>query len=251
MSLSRKLTRYCFLAACLTLALPTGADDPEDGFTLLFNGRDLTGWRYGIQGDGKNISGKGYQVSDGVLFCTKEDGGNLYTEREYGDFAFRFEFKLEPNANNGIGIRAPLQGDSAYVGMEIQVLDDNGPSYKDQLQSWQHHGSIYNVVPAKRGSLRPTGEWNTQEIYAKGRRIKVTLNGAVIVDADLGEIERMRQELEEWSKRNAGHEHEFPEVVQALRRLQSHPGLARTKGHIGFLGHGTRVEFRNMRVKEL
>ena len=238
-----------FIVSSLASGFVRG-DDPE-GFTSLFNGTDLAGWRYGKRGDGENKSGKGYQVQDGVLFCTKEDGGNLYTEKEYGDFIFRFEFKLEPNANNGIGIRAPLEGDSAYAGMEIQVIDDNGSQYKDKLQPWQYHGSIYNVVPAKRGALKPSGEWNSQEIYAKGGHIKVTLNGSTIVDANLAEIEQMRRELEEWRKKHAGHEHEFPEVSQALQRLQAHPGLTRAKGHIGFLGHGARVEFRNMRVKEL
>jgi hypothetical protein len=238
-------------AVCLFITAAVPADDGEEGFVSLFNGHDLNGWRYGTRGDGANKSGKGYQVENGVVFCSKEDGGNLYTDKEYGDFIFRFEFKLEPNANNGIGIRAPLEGDSAYVGMEIQVLDDYGPQYKDKLQPWQYHGSIYNVVPAKRGSLKPAGDWNSQEIYANGRHIKVTLNGTVIVDADLGEIERLRRELDDWNKKHADHEQEFPEVSQALKRLQAHPGLARPKGHIGFLGHGARVEFRKMRVKEL
>jgi 3-keto-disaccharide hydrolase len=252
MRLLRVNALHCAVIAIFSLITSfVRADDGEEGFTSLFNGSDLTGWRYGTRGNGENKSGKGYQVEDGVIFCTKEDGGNLYTEKEYGDFIFRFEFRLEPNANNGIGIRAPLEGDSAYVGMEIQVLDDNGPQYKDKLQPWQYHGSIYNVVPAKRGALKPAGEWNSEEIYAKGQHIKVTLNGTVIIDADLGEIEQMRRELEEWSKKHVGHEDEFPEVSQALKRLQAHPGLARTNGHIGFLGHGARVEFRKMRVKEL
>jgi hypothetical protein len=225
--------------------------EAEDGFQSLFNGRDLSGWLYGKRGSGENKSGQGYQVEDGVLFCSKENGGNLFTEKEYGDFAFRFEFKLEPNSNNGVGIRAPLEGDAAYAGMEIQVLDDYGPQYKDKLQAWQYHGSIYNVVPAKRGSLKPAGEWNSQEISARGRSIKVTLNGNVIVDADLGAIDQVRRELEEWSASRERYRDAFPEVTQLLRRLQSHPGLARPKGHIGFLGHGTRVEFRNIRIKEL
>jgi hypothetical protein len=241
----------CGLFAVACLGAPAPADDNEEGFVSLFNGQDLSGWSYGKRGDGENKSGKGYQVENGAVFCTKDDGGNLYTEKEYGDFIFRFEFKLESNANNGIGIRAPLEGDSAYVGMEIQVLDDYGSQYKDKLQPWQYHGSIYNVVPPKRGALKQPGEWNTEEIYAKGRQIKITLNGTVIVDANLGEIERMRRELDEWSKKNAAYQESMPEVWQLLRRLEAHPGLARTKGHIGFLGHGTRVEFRKMRVKEL
>jgi hypothetical protein len=216
------------LTACLTAF--TFADKPsdsEEGFKPLLNGKDLTGWRYGTKADKENKVGKGYQLKeDGTLYCTPSDGGNLFTEKEYADFTLRFEFKLVDNANNGVGIRAPLEGDSAYQGMEIQVLDDNGPQYKGKLRPAQYHGSIYDVVAAKPGHLKPTGEWNTEEITAKGRRVTVKLNGQTIVDADLGEITD-------------------PEV------LKKHPGLKREKGHIGFLGHGTRVEFKNVRIKEL
>ena len=192
----------------------------EKGFVKLFNGKDLAGWVHAEK------AGKGYQVQDGVLFCTEDDGGKLFTEKEYGDFVLRFDFKLEPDGNNGIGIRSPMKGDPAYVAMEIQVLDDNGPQYKDKLRPAQYHGSIYDVVPAKRGSLKPTGEWNTEEITAKGRQISVKLNGNTIVDANLDDIKD-------------------PSV------LKKHPGLANKRGHIGLLGHGTRVEFRNLRIKPL
>jgi len=213
------------LALALSLALTGFAQEKEEGFTPLFNGKDLTGWIYGKKGQGENKSGKGYQVENGILFCTKADGGNLYTEKEYGDFVLRFEFKLEVNANNGLGIRAPLEGDSAYVGMELQILDDSGPAYA-KLRPSQYHGSIYDVVAAKRGHQKPVGEWNEQEVTAKGRQITVKLNGTVIVDANLDDVK--------------------DEAV-----LKKHPGLARAKGHIGFLGHGARVEFRNIRLKEL
>ena len=198
----------------------------EEGFTSLFNGKDLSGWVYGKKGTGENKDGAGYQVQDGVLFSTVKDGGNLYTEKEYGDFVFRFEFRLTQNANNGVAIRAPLTGDSAYVGMEIQVLDDSGPSFKGKLRPSQYHGSIYDVFAAKSGFQKPVGEWNEEEITAQGRRITVKLNGTVIVDANLDDVK--------------------DEAV-----LKKHPGLANKKGHIGFLGHGARVEFRNMRIKEL
>jgi hypothetical protein len=192
----------------------------------LFNGKDLTGWVYGGPKAKPNKSGKGYQVENGVLFCTRDDGGNLFTEKEYGDFAFRFEFKLEPNSNNGVGIRAPLEGDSAYAGMEIQVLDNDGRAFKGKLRPEQYHGSIYDVVGAKTGALKPVGEWNTEEIIAKGRQITIKLNGQTILDANLDDVKNEET-------------------------LKKHPGLKREKGHIGFLGHGTRVEFRNMRIKEL
>src|SRR5579864_8540065 len=114
-------------ALYLALAFPAGAQDPkvEEGFTPIFNGKDLSGWIYGKKAGSDNKTGAGYAVENGVVFCTPKDGGSLYTEKEYGDFTLRFEFKLTENANNGIGIRAPLEGDSAYVGMKVQVLDDS------------------------------------------------------------------------------------------------------------------------------
>jgi hypothetical protein len=208
--------RRILLAASLTLAVLTAA---EPGFQSLFNGKDLTGW--------KLVGGKGpgYVVENGVIVCPADGGGNLFTEKEYANFTLRFEFKLTPGANSGIGIRAPYEGDAAFVGMEIQVLDNDAPEYKD-LHKEQYHGSVYDVFAARRGFLKPTGEWNVEEITANGRHVKVTLNGTVITDANLDDAKD-------------------PEV------LKKHPGLARTTGHIGFLGHGTRVEFRNLRVKTL
>lgn len=190
--------------------------EDEEGFVSLFNGQDLTGW----VGDTN-----GYVVENGNIVC--KPGGNLYTDKEFSDFAFRFEFKLTPGANNGLGIRAPLSGDSAYGGMEIQIIDNTSPIYKD-IQPWQAHGSVYGTVPAKRGYLNPVGEWNQEEVIARGKQITVILNGVTIVDAD----------IEKASANGTidGHQH---------------PGLKNEKGHIGFLGHGSVVEFRNIRVKDL
>ena len=217
--------RFVHVALVALLALPLLAPDKpqpsEDGFVPLFNGKDLTGWVYG--GD---KTGKGYQVKDGVLYCTENDGGKLFTEKQYADFSFRFEFKMEDSGNNGVGIRSPLKGDPAYVAMEIQILDDNGKQWNNKLRPAQYHGSIYDVVPAKRGALKPAGEWNSEEIIARGRQITVKLNGQTIVDANLDDIK--------------------DEAV-----LKKHPGLKNTSGHIGFLGHGSHVEFRNIRIKEL
>jgi hypothetical protein len=206
----------------------TSASDKnqEEGFVPIFNGKDLDDWVYGTRNNAMK-AGQGYKVDaeNKIVYCTVKDGGNLYTKKEYGDFILRFEFKLTENANNGIGIRAPLEGDAAYVGMEIQVLDDSGPEYKS-LRPEQYHGSIYDVFACKRGFQKPVGEWNTEEIYAKGPHIRITLNGTVIVDANLDD-------------------------VQDEKKLKKHPGLKNAAGHIGFLGHGARVEFRNLRIKEL
>jgi hypothetical protein len=221
-------------AGFLAFAGISGVRAQEKDFVPLFNGKDLSGWVYGVRGGAENKTGKGYQVENGVLFTTKEDGGNLFTEKEYADFVLRFEVKLTENANNGIGIRAPLAGDAAYVGMEIQVLDDGGSQYTKLLPT-QYHGSVYQMFPAKRGFQKPVGEWNSEEITVKGRQITVTLNGVKIVDANLDDVK--------------------DEAVLAKHRDLSRPegsrGIANTKGHIGLLGHGARVEFRNIRVKEL
>jgi hypothetical protein len=203
------------LAAVLTI--PAAA---ETGFVSLFDGRTLEGWRLVGQ------KGRGYIVEDGLLVCPADGGGNLFTIKEYANFVLRFEFRLFEGSNNGIGIRAPYEGDAAYQGMEIQILDDGAPRYRGKLRPAQYHGSIYDVIPARQGFKKPTGEWNQEEIVAKGRQITVILNGVTIVSADLNS-------------------------VQDSAVLAKHPGLARASGHIGLLGHGTRVEFRNFRVQEL
>lgn len=224
----------CF-AALIAVGIPGLLRAQDAGFTTLFNGKDLTGWVYGTRSNGEpNKSGQGYQVKDGVLFTTEQDGGNLFTEKQYADFVLRFEFRLTANANNGIGIRAPLQGDAAYTGIEIQVLDDGGSKYTN-LRPAQYHGSVYHMFPAKRGFQKPVGEWNSEEITARGRQITVKLNGETIVDANLDEV----KDPDLLAK------HRDPTKPEGSR------GIANTRGHIGLLGHGTHVEFRNIRIKEL
>jgi HEAT repeat protein len=195
-------------------------EERTQGFVPLFNGRDLEGW----------IGNRtGYKVEDGVMVFDPKAGdrNNIYTAKEYSDFQFRFEFQLVPGANSGVGIRAPKEGDAAYVGMEIQVLDDTAPVYKD-LEPYQYHGSVYGIIPARRGALKPVGEWNSEEISIKGSRITVTVNGIVTVDGDLVEASR-----------------------NGTVDKKDHPGLKRASGYIGFLSHDSAVRFRNIRIKEL
>ena len=150
-------------------------EEKKQGFTMLFDGTNMDQWMGNTEG---------YQVEEAAMVVHPDLGhGNLYTKEEYSDFEYRFEFQLTPGANNGLGIRAPLEGDAAYVGMELQILDNEAPKYKD-LHPYQYHGSVYGVIPAKRGFLLPTGEWNQEEVVVKGTKIKVTLNGTVILDGD-------------------------------------------------------------------
>jgi hypothetical protein len=195
-------------------------EERGEGFVSIFNGRDLNNW----VGNKKS-----YAAEDGMIVIkpVDESGGNLYTEKEYSDFVFRFEFQLTPAANNGLGIRAPLTGDAAYVGMELQILDNTDSVYAN-LQPYQYHGSVYGVIPAKREYLKPLGEWNYEEVTATGSKIQIVLNGTTIVDGDIS-----------GPRDNGTMDH------------KEHPGLKNTTGHIGFLGHGSVVKFRNIRIKEL
>lgn len=196
------ITAICLLAL-VGKADADKNDSPKDeaGFVSIFDGKTLTGWKGAT---------KGYVPENGILVCQKKGGGNLFTVEEFGDFIFRFDFKFEPSGNNGVSVR----------GHEIQILDDYAPEHKN-LQPCQYHGSIYCKVPAKRGHTKPAGEWNSEEIRCEGTRWKVTVNGVVVVDADIAKVKG----LEDVAKR--------------------------TKGPLGFLGHGTSVEFRNLRVKKL
>ncbi len=195
-------------------------EEKDQGYELLFNGKDLNNWQ------GNKID---YVIEDNTIavYPATKSHGNLYTAKEYSDFIYRFEFQLTPGGNNGLGIHAPLTGDAAYAGKEIQILDNDAPVYAN-LEAYQYHGSVYGVMPARRGFLKPVGEWNQEEVYVKGDIIKVTLNGTVILE---GDIKKATQ------KGTLDH--------------KDHPGLTKNQGYIGFLGHDSVVKFRNIRVKEL
>ncbi len=207
-------------AGCQSATTPESAEavSEETGFVSVFNGENLEGWTGNTEG---------YSVENGVLLCLKDGGGNLYIDKEYSDFELRFEFKLEADGNNGLGIRAERGKDAAYYGMEIQILDNSAEMYAE-LEPWQYHGSVYGVAAAKRGFQKPLGEWNTETVIAQGNQITVILNDEVIVDVDLSE---------------AGN----PTTIDG----KEHPGLFNESGYIGFLGHGHHVEFRNIRIREL
>ena len=191
----------------------------DDGFTSIFNGKDLSGWA------GATAN---YEVVDGAIGCKKGKGGTLYFDKKYPDFVARLEFKLPPGGNNGLAIRYPGNGDTAYVGMcELQVLDNTAEKYA-KLDTRQYHGGAYGMAAAHRGYLRPTGEWNYQEVTVKGSTIRVELNGSVILDTDLSKID--------------------PETFMGKKK---HPGLQNADGFFGFAGHGDAVHFRNVSIKEL
>jgi hypothetical protein len=190
----------------------TGAD-----WKNLFNGKDFTGWKGPVDN---------YEVVNGAIGCKAGKGGTIYGEEEYANFKARVEFQVPEGGNNGLAIRYPGQGDTAYVGLcELQVLDDTAAKYA-RLDPRQYHGSVYGVVAAHRGYQRPVGSWNFQEVTVDGSRIRVELNGSVIVNADVS-------------------------TATEFMGGKPHPGIRRTSGFFGFAGHGDAVKFRNISVLKL
>lgn len=189
----------------------------SSGFETVFNGKDFTGW------DGPVDQ---YDVVDGAIVCKPKKGGNIYTKDEYSDFAARLEFKLPPGGNNGLAIRYPGKGQPSTVAMcEIQILDDDAAKYA-KLDPRQYCGSVYGMIPAKRGYLRQPGEWNFMEVTVKGPTIQIELNGTRTVDGDVSK-------------------------VTEFMGKKAHPGKDRTSGHFGFAGHSDPVAFRNIQIKKL
>lgn len=213
------------IAALLVLGQAANSTEPATKpeaavrFEPLYNGRDLDGWKVK---DGKIESWK----ADGdLLSCIAPGGGWLRTEKTYSDFVVKLEYRIPPGGNSGIGLRFPAEGNPAHVGMEVQILDDEAPEFKD-LADAQYNGGIYYQAAAKRGAAKPPGEWNTFEITCRGPSVKVVLNGYPIVEIE----------------------------VDAMREGKGgHPPLAE-RPELGFIGlecHDSRVDFRNIQISDL
>lgn len=209
-----RLSACCFALAVLAFVAPTarGAE-----WVSLFNGKNLDGWQ---AIDGPMSS---WHVEDGILFCSGGGGGWLSTTKEYGDFEIELEFRVPPGGNSGVFLRAPHQGNPAFAGMEVQVLDDCAPEYA-KLQPYQYCGSLYGIAAPKTRVSKPAGEWQKLRILCQDRQVKVTLNDTVISDTNLDEQKA----------------HEV-----------THPGITRATGHVGLQNHGTRLDYRNIRLRKL
>ena len=210
-------------AAVLPPHRDNSKNEKEAGFVSLFDGKTFDHWlnptsRWSIRDSRMIFSG---EIESGNL---QREDHKLMSVKQYEDFILRFQFKTGKRANSGIAIRAPLNGDAAFVAMEIQIIDNH--NWRG-LKSWQKHGSIYGVVAAKTGHLKQPGQWNTEEVICRGSHVKVTLNGTAIVDVDVNDL---------------------PDRTLDGKR---HPGLKRTRGHIGFLPHTKSSEYRNVRIKGL
>jgi hypothetical protein len=189
------------------------------GFKSVFNGKNFDGWAGPLDC---------CQITNSAIKWLPKKGGTIYTKAEFTNFVARLEFKLPPGGNNGLAIRYPGEGDTAYVGMcECQVLDDNyEKDTGQQIDPRQAHGSAYGMVAAQRSYQHPIGEWNYEEVTVVGPTIKVELNGTPILDADLSKVTEFMDN-------------------------KSHPGKDRASGHFGFAGHNDPVMFRDISIKPL
>jgi hypothetical protein len=183
----------------------------------LFNGKNLEGWQ---AVDGPLDS---WKVEDGMLYCSGGGGGWLSTTKEYGEFEIELEFRVPAGGNSGVFLRAPHEGNPAFAGMEVQVLDDRAAEYAT-LQPYQYCGSLYGITAPKSRVSKPAGEWQTMKIVCQGREVQVTLNGTQISSTNLDEQQAHAKE---------------------------HPGINRASGHIGLQNHGTRLDYKNIRLREL
>ena len=197
------------------------AHGADAGFKNAWNGKDFAGWAGPVDN---------YEIVDGAIRCMKDKGGTIYLNEQLTDFVARMEFKLPRGGNNGLAIRYPGSGDTAYEGMcECQVLDDNyEQATGQQIDPRQAHGSAYGMVAAARGYQHPVGEWNFQEVTVKGPTIKVELNGTLILDADLSKAD-----------------------PNTFMGGNPHPARNRTSGFFGFAGHSDPVCFREIYIKKL
>lgn len=193
--------------------------EKRQGYKILFDGTSMEHWMGNLNE---------YVLEEGLIVMRPKPGGggNLYSRGSYSDCILRFEFLLEPAGNNGLGLRQDyVEPPAGYSGMELQILDNEHPDYRS-LEPGQYHGSVYKIIAAKRGFVKPAGAWNVQEVRALGDHIQVILNGEMILDGHLNE------------------------ATAKLKPGSFQKAVLNKSGHIAFLGHGSVVKFRNIRIRE-
>lgn len=190
--------------------------DTEPVYGSLFNGENLEGWQ--IIGTPDT-----WGVEDGILYTDGDGSGWLSTENRYDNFVIELEYRVPEGGNSGLFLRSPREGNPAYEGLEIQILDDYADQYAD-LKPWQYTGSIYFEEAASKRVTKPAGEWQSLKVRAEGPEIQVTLNGELIVNTTL---------------------------INYMNNVPSHPGLLKRSGFIGLQNHGDRVDFRNIKISEI
>ncbi|HEX2750709.1 MAG TPA: DUF1080 domain-containing protein [Verrucomicrobiales bacterium] len=195
----------------------------------LFDGKDLKGW---TGADGKPLK-SGWVVEEGGVLHRASKGGDLYSEKEYGDFEFSFEWKIAPGGNSGVKYRVMAYDKKGNLGPEYQLLDDSKhPDAKVGPQ--RQTASLYDFVAPdpKAKKLNPPGEWNTSKIVVRGTKFEHWLNGAKVVEMDTA--------TDAWKAAHA--KSKFKDVPEFAKNA---------KGRIMLQDHGDETWFRNLTIKEL
>ena len=207
--MSRKLAwlAICLLVFTLASKAQELVDDAE--FAPIFTGQDLAGWHAMGQQD--------WHAENGILW-TDGKGGWLRSEQRYADFILRLEYRIAKGAVSGVFLRSAEQGDPAFTGLKIALLDDAG-----QLTDLHSTGAVYGAVIPLYSVGRKAGEWNQMEISCIGRHMTVFLNGNRIHKIDFDD----------------------PAFVFAERRPLSR---VPNQGYIGLESHTNRVDFRSLRI---
>lgn len=195
----------------------------------LFDGKTLAGW---TTADGKPVT-KGWAVEEGMLVRANR-GGAIFSKEEFGDFDLRFEWKIAPRGNSGVKYRLAfykegVRGHPGWLGCEYQVFDDAGRKTNPITSA----GSLYGLVaPNDQKKLKPTGQFNTSRIVARGTKIEHWLNGKKIVEATIGS--------DDWKQRIVNSK------FGAVDSFFQNP-----KGRIQLQDHGSRVWFRSITIRDL
>src|SRR5690625_2787187 len=208
-------------------------EEENEGWTLLFDGESTDRWR-GYNKDA--FPEEGWAVEEGHLVVLPDGGGgDIITKEKYGNFVLKMEWKVAEGANGGIFYRAMEQPSQPiyWSAPEVQILDNENHPDADQGENGNRKsGSLYDLIPAQPQNANPFGEWNSVKIVADGANIEHWQNGEKVLEYGL------------WTN-------EWYEMIRNSKFLE-HPefGDAR-EGYIGLQDHGNRVEFRNIKIKEL
>jgi hypothetical protein len=203
-------------------------EEKAAGWKLLFNGKDLSGWRqYGKQ----MPPGEGWQVQDGILKkIAKKRGGDIIHTNKFDDFELYWEWRVEPKANNGIKYLV-TEARSNGPGHEYQMIDD--AEGDDAKSAKRRTASFYDVLPpAEPKPLKKAGEWNSSRVLIKGNHVEHWLNGAKVLEYELGSDELKAAIAQSKFKNARG----FGEKI---------------RGHIMLTDHGDEAWFRNIMAREL
>ena len=235
------MKKHLNLTLCPMMLLLWGCSNASDGdasrggWISLFDGKSLTGWR-GY--NGIDIQGA-WNAVDGVLyFDGKKEGRpqiNIITEKQFDDFDFQFDWKIEQGTNSGVMFHVAEGPAKPYhTGPEYQILDDLGfrSGKGEPVTPPNYTGSHYAVEPPFENATKPIGEWNTSRILVDGNHVEYWLNGVKTAEYDM--------HSPKWNE----------EIANA--KFNNWELYATTgKGHISLQDHGHRVWFRNLKIKEL